>query len=176
MTKSILKEIIIVLLLCLAIILVLGILLYDYVPISKTVPNQVAYTTPEDVKQELLQSGALDESEVIMTYEVNNEDLNNYRSVKDYKPGKANPFSSYETPVIENTTNSTNGTSTTGSASSSDSTTGSASSDETTSNSGGGSQTTSESGSSTSTGERTSSTTSENTTSGGHFFQDKGTK
>ena len=49
MTKSILKEIIIVLLLCLAIILVLGILLYDYVPISKTVPNQVAYTTPEDV-------------------------------------------------------------------------------------------------------------------------------
>ena len=106
MTKSILKEIIIVLLLCLAIILVLGILLYDYVPISKTVPNQVAYTTPEDVKQELLQSGTLDESEVIMTYEVNNDDLNNYRRVKDYKPGKANPFSSYETPVAENTTNS----------------------------------------------------------------------
>ena len=53
MTKSILKELIIVLLLCLAIILVLGILLYEYVPITKTIPNQVAYTTPEDVKQEL---------------------------------------------------------------------------------------------------------------------------
>ena len=50
MTKSILKEIIIVLLLCLAIILVLGILLYEYVPMSKTIPNQVAYTTPEEVK------------------------------------------------------------------------------------------------------------------------------
>ena len=160
MTKSILKEIIIVLLLCLAIILVLGILLYDYVPISKTVPNQVAYTTPEDVKQELIQFGSLDESEVIMTYEVNNDDLNNYRRVKDYKPGKANPFSSYETPVEENTTNSTNGTSPTGTATSGNGTT---------TGSGNGGSTTSESST-------TSNTTSENTTSGGHFFQDKGTK
>ena len=160
MTKSILKEIIIVLLLCLAIILVLGILLYDYVPISKTVPNQVAYTTPEDVKQELIQSGSLDESEVIMTYEVNSDDLNNYKRVKDYKPGKANPFSSYETPVAENTTNSTNGTSTTGTATSGNGTT---------TGSGNGGSTTSESST-------TSNSTSESTTSGGHFFQDKGTK
>ena len=164
MTKSILKEIIIVLLLCLAIILVLGILLYDYVPISKTVPNQVAYTTPEDVKQELSQSGTLDESEVIMTYEVNNDDLNNYRRVKDYKPGKANPFSSYETPVEQN---STNGTSPTGTATSGNGTT---------TGSGNGGSTTSEGGSSSSTGGSTSSSTSENTSSGGHFFQDKGTK
>lgn len=160
MTKSILKEIIIVLLLCLAIILVLGILLYDYVPISKTVPNQVAYTTPEDVKQELIQSGSLDESEVIMTYEVNNDDLNNYRRVKDYKPGKANPFSSYETATEGNTTNSTNGTSTTGTATSGNGTT---------TGSGNGGSTTSESST-------TSNSTSENTSSGGHFFQDKGTK
>ena len=160
MTKSILKEIIIVLLLCLAIILVLGILLYDYVPISKTVPNQVAYTTPEDVKQELIQSGSLDESEVIMTYEVNNDDLNNYRRVKDYKPGKANPFSSYKTATAGNTTNSTNGTSTTGTATSGNGTT---------TGSGNGGSTTSESST-------TSNSTSENTSSGGHFFQDKGTK
>ena len=166
MTKSILKEIIIVLLLCLAIILVLGILLYEYVPISKTVPNQVAYTTPEDVKQELIQSGSLDESEVIMTYEVNNDDLNNYKRVKDYKPGKANPFSSYETATEGNTTNSTNGTSTTGTATSGNGTT---------TGSGSGGSTTSEGGT-TSTDGSTSSTTGENTTSGGHFFQDKGTK
>lgn len=42
MAKSVIKEIIIVLLLCLAIILVLGILLYEYVPITKTIPNEVA--------------------------------------------------------------------------------------------------------------------------------------
>ena len=108
----------------------------------------------------LLQSGTLDESEVIMTYEVNNDDLNNYRRVKDYKPGKANPFSSYETATEGNTKNSTNGTSTTGTATSGNGTT---------TGSGNGGSTTSESST-------TSNTTSENTTSGGHFFQDKGTK
>lgn len=97
MAKSLIKELIIVLLLCLAIILVLAILLYEYVPMSKTIPNEVAYTTPEDVKQELLTSSDVDESQIVMTYEVNSDDLNNYTRIKDYNPGKANPFSSYET-------------------------------------------------------------------------------
>ena len=39
MAKTVLKEIIIILLLCLAIILILGILLYDYVPIAKVIPE-----------------------------------------------------------------------------------------------------------------------------------------
>lgn len=148
MTKSILKELIIVLLLCLAIILVLGILLYEYVPITKTIPNQVAYTTPEDVKQELLALDEIDESQVVMTYEVNSEDLNNYRRIQDYKPGKANPFSSYETQAT--TENAESGNGATGQ---------------------GNSETSSSSGSSSS-----STTTNQTTTSGGKFFQDKGTK
>ena len=74
MAKSIIKELIIVLLLCLAIILILGILLYEYVPITKTVPNEVAYTTPSDVKSELLSSSDADENKIIMTYEVNQDD------------------------------------------------------------------------------------------------------
>ena len=41
MVKSVLEEIIIALLLCLVIILVLGIVLYEYVPIAKTIPNSV---------------------------------------------------------------------------------------------------------------------------------------
>lgn len=119
MAKSIIKEIIIVLLLCLAIMLVLGILLYEYVPITKTLPNEVAYTTPENVKQELLSSSDVDDTQVIMTYEVNQDDLNNYRRVQDYVPGKANPFSSYETTATDPTGN---GSSTGGSSSNSSST------------------------------------------------------
>ena len=64
MAKSIIKEIIIILLICLAIILVLGILLYEYVPISKTIPNEVAYTTPSDVKEELLSSSDVDDDQI----------------------------------------------------------------------------------------------------------------
>ena len=149
MAKSIIKELIIVLLLCLAIILVLGILLYEYVPASKTIPNQVAYTTPEGVKEELLSSSEVDESEIIMTYEINSDDLNNYKRIQDYKPGKANPFSSYQTQEsTENgEANTSNGQTTSG--------------------------TTSSSGNSSSS---TTTTKDNTTTSGGQFFKDKGTK
>lgn len=148
MAKNVIKEIIILLLLCLAIILLLGILLYEYVPMSKTVPNPVSYTTPEDVQQELATSSDVDNSQIILTYEVDSTDLNNYERINDYQPGKANPFSSYETSG-ENTT--TNGSAT------------------------GGNSTSSGSNSSSSNNSNTSSS-GNTTTSGGEYFQDKGTK
>lgn len=148
MVKSIIKELIIILLLCLAIILVLGVFLYEYVPSTKIVPEKVSYTTPENVKQELQQVSDIDESQVILTYEVDSTDLNNYKKIQDYKPGKTNPFSSYDTTTGENTT--TNGSST------------------------GNSTTNSSDGNSTSNGTN-NNTTSSNTT-GGTYFQDKGTK
>ena len=104
MAKTIVKELIIILLLCLAIILLLGILLYEYVPTAKTIPNAISYTTPENVKQELADTAGIDESQIIMTYEVNSDDLNNYKRIEEYKPGKANPFSSYETTGTNTTT------------------------------------------------------------------------
>ena len=162
MAKSIIKELIIVLLLCLAIILILGILLYEYVPITKTVPNEVAYTTPSDVKSELLSSSDADENKIIMTYEVNQDDLNNYKKIQEYKPGKANPFAGTSTET-QNTTNGNN-TTTNGS-----------------SNTGSSKNTTTSSGSSTSSNTTNDTTahnneTNDNTTSGGHYFQNKGIK
>lgn len=156
MAKSIIKELIIVLLLCLAIIIILGILLYEYVPMVKTLPNQVSYTTPQEAKEELAEASEVDESQVVMTYEVNSADLNNYKKVQKYKPGKANPFSSYE--------QSTTGTNTTENGS-----TGSGSS-----NSGSNSNTTT--GNSSSSNSNGSSSSENTTTSGGKFFQDTGTK
>lgn len=153
MAKSIIKEIIIILLLCLAIIVVLGLLLYEYVPMSKVVPEPVSYTTPEDVKQELVEVGEVDESEVIMTYEVNSSDLNNYEKIKNYNPGKANPFSSYQAQSTEETSSNGNTTSTTGG---------------TTNNANGSTGT--------NTGTNSSNNGNGSNSSGGHYFQDKGTK
>ena len=110
MAKTIVKEIIIVLLLCLAIILVLGILLYEYVPISKTVPNPVSYTTPQDAKEELANSESVDEDTIVMTYETDATDLSNYKKINNYQPGKANPFSSYETNGTTTGSGSSTGT------------------------------------------------------------------
>lgn len=150
MSKSIIKEIIIILLLCLAIIVVLGLLLYDYVPMAKVVPEPVSYTTPEDVKEELVQAGEVDDNQVIMTYEVNSSDLNNYEKIKNYNPGKANPFSSYQSQTNENENgNATDGNTTSTTGSTKDTTNANTNSNTTTNNS---------------------------SSSGGHFFQNKGTK
>ena len=97
MTKKVIKEIIIMLLLCLAIILILGVLLYEYVPSNKIIPDEVAYTTPTAVQEELSKSEDVESNEVILTYSVDSTDLDNYERINTYVPGKPNPFSSYET-------------------------------------------------------------------------------
>ena len=93
MAKNIIKEIIIMLLLCLAIMLVLGVLLYEYVPSNKIIPDEVSYTAPENIKEELSKSDDVDNDNVILTYSINSSDLNNYQKIKTYVPGKQNPFS-----------------------------------------------------------------------------------
>ena len=109
MAKTIVKEIIIILLLCLAIILVLGVLLYEYIPNDKIIPEAVAYITPESVKEELNNAETVDESQIIRTYTLDSTDLNNYKRVDSYVPGKRDPFSMEET---QPTGNATGGTST----------------------------------------------------------------
>lgn len=153
MAKTIIREIIIMLLLCLAIIVVLGLLLYDYVPMSKVVPEPVSYTTPENIKQELQEAGNIDESQVIMTYEVDATDLKNYQNVKNYNPGKVNPFSSYDTSNNKNTTTTTTTSGVSGTASGASSTTTNNNNNNNTNNS--------------------NNTQTETSTSSGQFFQDK---
>lgn len=91
--KTIVKEVIIVLLLILAILLVLGIFFYDYIPMNKVVPKIEQYEPPKNVKEELEEN--IDEKEDQMApivREINNSDLNLYEKTKDYQKGKVNPF------------------------------------------------------------------------------------
>ena len=121
MAKKVIKEIIIMLLLCLAIILILGVLLYEYVPSNKIIPDEVSYTTPEAVQEELSKSEDVENDEVILTYSVDSTDLDNYERINTYVPGKPNPFSPYnETSTSgEDTTQSgsLNGSTSSGSSS-----------------------------------------------------------
>ena len=106
MAKNIIKEIIIVLLLALAIILILGVLLYEYVPANKIIPEKVSYTTPENVKTELQTDTNIDDTQVVVTYQIDSTDLNNYKKIQEYVPGKKNPFQSVVTEQTNNTENS----------------------------------------------------------------------
>ena len=102
MTK-IIKEIIIILLICLATMLALAIALYQYIPNRKVVPEITQYKASEET-QELLEddidtrTGKNDDNKAVLT--LTSTDLNNYRKSYDYVPGKSNPFATY-TKTIE---------------------------------------------------------------------------
>ena len=111
MLKSVIKEIFIILLLSIAILLILGILFYDYIPINRVVPQPEAYSTPDEVKNEIDEE--ITESEKIeVTYEVTDADLNIYKQTGSYTEGKANPFALGSTTEGNNTNeeNGANGT------------------------------------------------------------------
>ena len=107
MVKKVLKEVFIELLLVIAILVVVAILFYDYNPINKVIPNKIAYTTPENIKNELKEENI--ETEVSIenkVYTIEGSDLNIYKKSKTYNPSKENPFAS--TVEDENTTSGSN--------------------------------------------------------------------
>lgn len=107
MIKSILKEIIITLLLCLAILLVLSILFYDYNPLNKIIPNQIAYSTPEEIRNEIEQNEVKDvlEGGINIVYSIDSSDLNIYKKSNSYVAGKQNPFAEIAEEVTNETEN-----------------------------------------------------------------------
>ena len=94
--KNILKEISIFVLIIAAIILILGVLLYDYIPTSKVVPTTIAYQTPENLETEIAEELIEENKEIIITYQIDKADLNTYQNKSSYVPGKQNPFEEYK--------------------------------------------------------------------------------
>ena len=81
MLKIILKETIITLLLCIAILLILGVLFYDYNPLNKIVPNKISYTVPEEIKNDIQDNEVKDflEGGFNLVYSIDSSDLNIYK-------------------------------------------------------------------------------------------------
>jgi hypothetical protein len=103
MSKNVLREIIILLLLTLAIILLLGVLLYEYVPMNKVIPETVTYTATDETRKAIEEQSAQDDGTVVLSYEVTSTDLKNYKKVNDYKAGRKNPFSTVNTGSTSST-------------------------------------------------------------------------
>lgn len=105
MVKTIIKEIGIVILLIITIILILGIVLYDYIPNNKSIPiKPQVYEFPSDIKEEL-QENVEEGQNIIKTYYIDETDLNAYESKKDYKKGNPNPFADSSTNSSTEVTN-----------------------------------------------------------------------
>lgn len=155
MKKNVIKEIIIVLLLALAIILILGVLLYGFIPTNKIIPETISYTTPANIQEELKTDENIDDSEVVVTYRIDSTDLSNYKKTQEYVPGKKNPFESISTTTETNDNNQSTSDTQINNGSTSGSTT---NTNTTSSNSG------------------TSSSSGTSTSSGTSYLPDKGTK
>lgn len=107
MVKTIAKEIGIVILLIIAVILVIGILFYEYIPNNKTIPAKIEqYTLPQEVKTEL-QGSVYQEQNIVKTYYIDSSDLSIYEASNDYDKGKSNPFADYTSNIEESTTTNT---------------------------------------------------------------------
>ena len=90
--KSIIKEIFIILLLCIAVCLVFGVVFYDYIPTNKVIPSTVeAYKTSNTIKDEINQE-IVDYPKHYITREITDSDLTIKQKEKGYDSGKANPF------------------------------------------------------------------------------------
>lgn len=111
MLKSVFKEIAIVLLLILAILILLAVLFYDYMPSSKTVPAKVnTYELSQEVKVELEKElNNTNSEEIIKTYQLDAQDLEHYEKTKEYNKGKVNPFAEYSNGTSKNNSNSSSG-------------------------------------------------------------------
>lgn len=93
MVKAIIKEIFIMLLLCVAIVLVFGVIFYDYIPTNKAVPNKLeAYVTPENIQEEIDEE-IIEMNKIEVSYEITESDLDLYKQTHSYTPGKRDPFS-----------------------------------------------------------------------------------
>lgn len=109
MIKSILKEGFIVILLMAAIVLLLGILFYDYNPTSKSIPKTVEpYKLSEDIQNEIGHDFESDSENIIKTYKIDASDLNNYEQIDEYNSGKINPFDVYSSEAEGDGSSSTN--------------------------------------------------------------------
>ena len=111
MIKSIFKEIIIILLLIFAILALLGVLFYDYIPNKETLPTKAEeYKLADDIKEELQKElSNVQSEEIIKTYQLDATELEHYEQTKEYNKGKVNPFQQYSSGV----TNNENGNTTT---------------------------------------------------------------
>lgn len=92
MAKVIIRETIISLLVCLAVLLILSVVLYNYIPANKVIPETIKYTPSKEVQTQLNATVDDNPEEILMTYEITAQDLDNYERTNEYNPGKVNPF------------------------------------------------------------------------------------
>ena len=70
---------------------------YRFIPNNKVIPETVSYQASEEIKNELNSEVETNSESIVKTYEITNNDMENYKAKKEYVPGKKNPFAPVDT-------------------------------------------------------------------------------
>ena len=107
---SIIKDIIINILIVVTILLIISIIFYDKISLSKVIPEAEEYTLSDEMQKDLDEGKEEETKQIVTTYYIDAVDLKNYEKNKDYNNGKKNPFAelstSNGTSTSENNTSS----------------------------------------------------------------------
>ncbi len=120
--SKIIKEVFIILLLCVIVIFTIGLLFYDCIPHENEKIESIEYVADKRVTetlQEIESNNGSDttdskEDSLIKSYSIEKDDLNEFAIENYYETGKKDPFAEYSNPVEEEvvktvtTENSTN--------------------------------------------------------------------
>ena len=105
---EIVKDLIISILLIACIVIILSLVFYDKIALSRVIPEAEAYFLTEEMEQEIEESNLEESEEVIINYYIDAADLKKYEKANEYVKGKSHPFavtSSYDEGNNSVTTN-----------------------------------------------------------------------
>lgn len=107
--SKIIREVFIILLLCMIVIFTIGLLFYDCIPHKNEKIESIEYVADKKVTETIKEIEANNNSDVVSdkddsllkSYSIGKDDLNEFASENYYETGKKDPFAEYSTSVEE---------------------------------------------------------------------------
>ena len=106
-TITIVKDLIISILIIVCIFIILAVIFYDKISISKIIPESQEYLLTEEMQKGIDDENLQQVEEVITEYYIDATDLKKYEKTNEYNKGKKNPFA-LESTGTDNSINKNN--------------------------------------------------------------------
>lgn len=88
----IIKDVFISILIIACIVIILSIIFYDKIAITRVIPESEEYFLTEEMQEEIEDSKIEEAQETVTTYYIDASDLRKYEKTNEYTKGKSNPF------------------------------------------------------------------------------------
>jgi len=96
---EVVRDIITSILIIICIIILLSIIFYDKVSLSKVIPESEDYKLSNKMQQELKDKDIDDVQEIIVNYYIDASDLKKYEKTNEYDKGRSDPFAPISIPT-----------------------------------------------------------------------------